>query len=131
MEQEPRLPSEDAVPDEELASEAVGLAVEHARWHGATFRALRHRNYRLYFTGQAVSLLGSWMQTTALMWLADDLTHQARWPAWIAAAQMIPAFFLGPWGGRRSPPMAQRPNCHGRITQMSQGPAADGDIARS
>src|SRR5260370_35023104 len=39
------------------------------------------------------------MQTTALMWLADQLTHQARWRAWIAAAQMIPAFLFGTWGG--------------------------------
>src|SRR5262245_9115362 len=34
------------------------------------FRALRHRNYRLFFVGQSVSLVGSWVQMTALMWLA-------------------------------------------------------------
>ena len=39
---------------------------------GGTFRALRHRNYRLYFYGQLVSLIGSWMQTTALAQLAYD-----------------------------------------------------------
>lgn len=68
-------------------------------WLGATFRALRHRNYRLYFVGQLISLVGSWMQTTALMWLAYELTKQSRWPAAIAAANLLPTFFLGPWGG--------------------------------
>jgi len=65
----------------------------------AAFRALRHRNYRLYFFGQLVSVTGSWMQTTALGWLAYDLTHESKWPALVMAAQMLPTFFLGAWGG--------------------------------
>jgi MFS family permease len=63
------------------------------------FRSLRHRNYRLYFFGQLVSLTGTWMQTTALMWLAYELTHQSKWPAIITAAGWIPTFLLGAWGG--------------------------------
>jgi MFS family permease len=90
---------ESALKDEELATEAAGVAVEHERWRGATFRALRHRNYRLYFLGQMVSLVGSWMQTTALLWLTDQLTHEARWTTAVAAATMLPAFFFGAWGG--------------------------------
>ncbi|HEV3257450.1 MAG TPA: MFS transporter [Gemmataceae bacterium] len=65
----------------------------------AAFRALRHRNYRLYFFGQLASVTGSWMQTTALGWLAYELTHQSKWTALVMAAQMLPTFFLGPWGG--------------------------------
>jgi MFS family permease len=65
----------------------------------ATFRSLRHRNYRLYFIGQLVSLTGTWLQTTALMALAFQLTHQSRWPAWISAAQILPTFLLGAVGG--------------------------------
>ena len=65
----------------------------------ATFRALRHRNYRLYFSGQAVSLFGSWMQMPALMWLSYALSGQSRWPAWVAAAQFLPVFLFGFWGG--------------------------------
>jgi len=65
----------------------------------AAFRALRHRNYRLYFIGQLVSVTGSWMQTTAVTWLAYELTHQSKWPALVMAAQMLPTFFLGAWGG--------------------------------
>jgi len=64
-----------------------------------TFRALRHRNYRLFFLGQIVSVVGSWMQLTALMWLAFHLTGTSRWPALVAAAQLIPCFLLGAWGG--------------------------------
>src|SRR5262245_7828588 len=64
-----------------------------------TFRALRHRNYRLFFLGQMVSVVGSWMQLTALMWLAFHLTGTSRWPALVAAAQLIPCFLLGAWGG--------------------------------
>ena len=63
------------------------------------FRALRHRDYRLFFCGQLVSLIGSWVQLAALMWLAYQLTGTSRWPAIVAAAQMAPAFLLGAWGG--------------------------------
>jgi MFS family permease len=88
------------------APESFGANIEEKpgttrqrRGFQATFRSLRHRNYRLYFFGQLVSLLGSWMQTTALMWLAYELTRQNKWPAWIAAGQLIPTFLLGAWGG--------------------------------
>src|SRR6266508_3819856 len=64
-----------------------------------TFRALRHRNYRLFFLGQMVSVVGSWVQLTALMWLAFQLTGTSRWPALVAAAQLLPGFLLGAWGG--------------------------------
>jgi predicted MFS family arabinose efflux permease len=64
-----------------------------------TFRSLRHRNYRLYFIGQMISLVGSWMQTTALMWLAYDLTHQSKWPAFLMVAMIGPTLLLGTWSG--------------------------------
>jgi predicted MFS family arabinose efflux permease len=64
-----------------------------------TFRSLRHPNYRLYFVGQLLSLIGSWTQITALVWLAHDQTHEAKWPAFLFAVQIGPTFLLGPWGG--------------------------------
>jgi len=64
-----------------------------------TFRSLRHRDYRLYFFGQMVSLTGSWMQTTALMWLAWDMTHEAKWPAFIMVSIVGPTLLFGAWGG--------------------------------
>src|SRR5579883_2671321 len=60
-----------------------------------TFRSLRHRNYRLYFFGQLISLMGSWIQTTAMALLAYELTQQSTWTALIAAAQIAPTFILG------------------------------------
>ena len=64
-----------------------------------TFRSLRHRNYRLYFLGQLVSLTGSWVQTTSLSWLAYELTGQSMWPAMVSAAAVLPTFVFGAWGG--------------------------------
>ena len=43
----------------------------------AGMRALAHRNFRLYFTGQAISILGSWIQQVALAWLVYRLTGSA------------------------------------------------------
>jgi MFS family permease len=60
---------------------------------------LEHRNYRLYFLGQLVSLTGSWLQMTALMALAYTLTQTSRWPAAIAAAYILPTCLFGAWGG--------------------------------
>jgi MFS family permease len=65
-----------------------------------TFRALRHRNYRLFFLGQCVSLVGTWVQITAMMWLASHLTESSRWPALVVASQILPTFFLAIWGGQ-------------------------------
>jgi MFS family permease len=64
-----------------------------------TFRSLRHRNYRLYFIGQVISLTGTWIQQTALAWLAFHITGRSRWTALITAAQLVPLLVLGGWGG--------------------------------
>jgi MFS family permease len=68
-------------------------------WRLDTFRSLRHKNYRLYFSGQLISVLGSWVQITALAWLAYDRTKESKWTALIAAVQMAPTAVLGAWGG--------------------------------
>ena len=63
------------------------------------FRALRHRNFRLFVTGQIVSLVGTWMQNMAQAWLVYRLTH-SEWllgTAWFCT--QIPVFALGPLGG--------------------------------
>src|SRR5881296_1706337 len=75
------------------------LASRPYRGLAVTFRSLRHRNYRLYFFGQLVSLIGTWMQTTAVTWLAYDLTQQSSWSALVGAATIFPTFVLGAWGG--------------------------------
>ncbi len=75
------------------------FSLSSLRWRMDTFRALRHRNYRLYFFGQFVSVTGSWAQSAALMWLAYELTHENRWPALVGAMQVLPTSVLGGWGG--------------------------------
>src|SRR5215212_8812203 len=60
----------------------------------AMLRALRHRNYRLLFFGQLVSLAGVWMQITAQGWLILRLTNSPLWLGLIAAAQSLPVLLL-------------------------------------
>lgn len=65
----------------------------------SVFRAFRHRNFRLFFTGFAISMLGSWMQTLAQSWLVWRLTHSATWLGIIGAMPQLPSLVLGPFGG--------------------------------
>lgn len=62
-------------------------------------RALRHRGYRLFFCGQAVSLMGSWMQMVAQSWLVYRLTGSAEMLGLVAFAAQIPVFVFGLLGG--------------------------------
>ncbi|MEO7664944.1 MAG: MFS transporter [Candidatus Limnocylindrales bacterium] len=63
------------------------------------FRALRHRNYRLFFTGQLISLIGTWMQSVAQGWLVLQLTGNPFYLGLVAAAQFGPVLVLGLFGG--------------------------------
>ncbi|MFL6245557.1 MAG: MFS transporter [Thermoanaerobaculia bacterium] len=62
-------------------------------------RALRHRNFRLFFSGQLISLIGTWMQQVAQSWLIYRLTGSALLLGAIGFASQIPVFLLGPIGG--------------------------------
>ena len=63
------------------------------------FRALRHRNYRLYFFGQFFSLSGSWLQTVAQGWLVYELTHSPFWLGFIGFLNFLPLTFFSLLGG--------------------------------
>lgn len=63
------------------------------------FRALRHRNYRLFFIGQVLSLLGNWMTQVATIWLAWQLTGSPLWLGAVGFASQIPAFLMSPVAG--------------------------------
>ncbi|MCL2701573.1 MAG: MFS transporter [Phycisphaerae bacterium] len=66
----------------------------------AVFRALRGRNYRLFFCGQGISLVGTWMQTTALGWLVYGMTDKSKFHLGLLGfVAQIPAFFLSPLAG--------------------------------
>ncbi len=62
-------------------------------------RALRHRNYLLFFSGQTVSLIGTWMTRIATAWLVYRLTHSAFLLGLVGFSGQIPVFLLGPFAG--------------------------------
>lgn len=65
----------------------------------ATLRALRHRNYRLFFGGQSISLVGTWMTRLATAWLVWRLTGSAELLGVIGFAGQVPTFLLAPFAG--------------------------------
>jgi len=65
----------------------------------STFNALHSRNYRLYFYGQFVSLIGTWMQRTAVSWIIYTLTHSTFMLGLTFFAGQFPSFVLGLFGG--------------------------------
>src|SRR6476620_6769757 len=66
---------------------------------GFILRALRYRNYRLFFGGQIVSLTGTWITTTATSWLVYRLTGSAVLLGVVGFAGQFPAFVMGPFAG--------------------------------
>src|SRR3984885_12576458 len=62
-------------------------------------RALRHRSYRLFFGGQGISLIGTWMTRVATGWLVYRLTGSAFLLGLVSFAGQIPILFLGPFAG--------------------------------
>ena len=62
-------------------------------------RALRYRNYRLYFMGQSVSLIGTWLTQVAMSWLVYRLTNSALLLGVVSFAAQAPTFFLAPIAG--------------------------------
>ena len=63
------------------------------------FRALKHRNFRLFVGGQSISLIGTWMQRTAMSWLVYRLTGSTVLLGMVVFADQIPTFFLSPLAG--------------------------------
>ncbi len=64
-----------------------------------TFSSLKVHNYRLYFTGQSISLMGTWMQSTAQSWLVLSLTHSATDLGYVVALQTLPVLLFASYGG--------------------------------
>jgi MFS family permease len=63
------------------------------------WRALRHRNFKLFFAGQSISVIGTWMTRLATSWLVYRLTHSALLLGVVSFAGQIIAFALGPFAG--------------------------------
>jgi MFS family permease len=80
------------------ASRTNAPAENGGKW-AVVVRALRHRNYRLFFGGQSVSLIGTWMTRIATSWLIYRLTHSALLLGVVGFAGQIPTFLLAPFAG--------------------------------
>jgi len=65
----------------------------------ATLRALRYRNFQLFFSGQFISLIGTWMQNIAQAWLVYRLTGSSVLLGAVSFSGQIPVFLMSPAGG--------------------------------
>jgi MFS family permease len=85
----------------------------------AMFRALRHRNFQLFFSGQLISLIGTWMQNVAQSWLVYRMTGSAFLLGVVGFAGQIPVFIFAPVGGMVADRMSrQRVVVATQITSM-------------
>jgi MFS family permease len=81
-------------------SESRGAASAAGKTAGGfNIVAFASRNYRLYASGNAVSLIGTWLQRVAMGWLAWQLTHSGAWLGLISFADLFPTVILSPWAG--------------------------------
>ena len=92
------LPPQLASVPQEVTGQPRRVVVGNLSWRH-TFAALKHRNFRLFFVGQLVSLTGSWMQSTAQGWLVYQLTGSKVWLGTVAAVGALPMLLLSVWGG--------------------------------
>src|SRR6202166_4662290 len=72
---------------------------EHRSRARAMVRSLRHRNFQLFFSGQMISLVGTWVDNIAEAWLVYRLTGSSLLLGTVAFAGQIPVFLLAPIGG--------------------------------
>ncbi|MGD0074564.1 MAG: MFS transporter [Candidatus Binataceae bacterium] len=95
--QEPSSPAE--TPSEATAPIAEGAPAVARTGRLAAFRALRHRNFRLFFTGQLISLIGTWMQMVAQGWLVLKLTNSPLMLGVVAFAGFVPILAVSVFAG--------------------------------
>jgi MFS family permease len=91
----------------EVKQEFTAPASPRSRFAVAV-RALRHRNFQLFFAGQMISLIGTWMQTVAQSWLVYRITGSTLLLGTVGFASQIPVFLIAPLGGA----IADRTNRH-------------------
>ncbi|MGA8502862.1 MAG: MFS transporter [Candidatus Sulfotelmatobacter sp.] len=92
--------SESRVPIQEngAVTEAEAAPERGSRWQLA-WRALRHRNFQLFFSGQLISLIGTWMQSVAQSWLVYRMTGSPLLLGSVGFASQVPVFLFAPLGG--------------------------------
>src|SRR5712691_3739000 len=81
--------------DEYLKSDRTAVSPSSS----TRFRAMQHRNFQLFIAGQLISLIGTWMQNMAQLWLVYRLTHSAVLLGVFGFASQVPMLFLSSLGG--------------------------------
>src|SRR6476620_5873133 len=94
----PARTTETARVPEDISGRQRRMPVGGITWRH-TFRALRHRNYRLFFWGQLVSLTGTWMQQTAMSWYVYQITNSKLLLGVVSAVGSAPMMLSSIWGG--------------------------------
>src|SRR6266699_4813792 len=94
----PNAPAQLATVPEEVTGQPRRLVLGDVAWK-KTFSALRYRNFRLFFGGQLISLIGTWMQNTAQGWLVYQLTGSKLLLGVVAAVGSAPMMLFSIWGG--------------------------------
>ena len=94
----PTRTTETARVPEDISGRPRRMPIGSVTWRH-TFRALRHRNYRLFFWGQLVSLIGTWMQQTAMSWFVYQITNSKLLLGVVAAMGSAPMMLFSIWGG--------------------------------
>jgi MFS family permease len=82
-----------------LAEEPAEVLKSQAPAFSQTFSAMRHRNFQLYFGGQLISNIGTWMQIIAQGWVFYQIGHSELTLGLVAFASAIPTLLISPWGG--------------------------------
>lgn len=93
-----KTPAQVANVPQEVTGQPRRVVVGGVTWRD-TFAALKYRNFRLFFFGQLISLIGSWMQNTAQGWLVYQLTGSKVLLGTVAAVGSLPMLLLSVWGG--------------------------------
>ena len=91
-------PGEVTTVPEEVTGQPRRVVLGNLLWR-KTFSALRHRNFRLFFGGQLISLIGTWVQNTAQGWLVYQLTGSKMLLGVVAAVGSAPMMLFSVWGG--------------------------------
>src|SRR5260370_3986538 len=94
----PTANTETARVPEDVSGQPSRVPIGSVAWRH-TFRALRHRNYRLFFGGQLVSIIGTWMQQTAMSWFVYQITNSKLLLGVVAAMGSAPMMLSSIWGG--------------------------------
>src|SRR2546427_13141052 len=102
------------MPGRSEVTEGVGVPAPRPMRLGA----LRHRDFRLFWIGQLVSQIGTWMQSVAQAWLVLELTRSPLQLGIVSALQFTPVLLLSPIGGALSDRFAKRRGLLGGPTAL-------------